>query len=128
MINDFKKVNLKDAKYAHVSKDKIKIFCMKKIQGVEAEYTIEVPNTIGFNFFTKNNEPRSFYFSKYMVRYLKDVNSISYYENNSSQNSIAMGARIESVILHTKKGEITSNKVHLNGKTLCCPDIEAIYH
>lgn len=124
---DFKKVNLKTARYGHISQDKITVCFNTRIQGASVEYSIDFENN-GTIPIPLNESVRSYYVSEDLVKYLKDFTEISHYPNNSTDSAKKLGLSIDTVIARTKKGNFVNSRIiKADGYPMNCCDIEPVY-
>lgn len=132
---DWKKLQLKHARYAHIKQDEIYISFRKKttVNGtrMELEWCERYPNDDAFlpiRVRQGGKKPSSIVINEELIRYLKDILRLEYWPNNSSNNSNDVGATVETTIAYTKKGAFKQDKITINGKALGVPDIEALFN
>ena len=129
--SDWKKLSLKKASHAHITKDTIFIVFKDRLQGVEVDYAVNVPNEfIDIRLGQTLNDPvRTYMVSGGFVRYLKDVHTLLHYPRNSCEDSglAKMDLNLDTVIAMTKKGDISFSTVKnkITGRELTCADIHA---
>lgn len=128
---DWKKVNLKKARFAHVTAETIYIGFETRVQGARVEYALEFPNDKILPIYrqqTPQREVRSYFVNENLVGMLKDIQEIQHYPQNVCDGPIKdMGVTNDTVILVTKKGSIHQSQISLNGKKLNSSDCEALY-
>lgn len=124
---EYKKLNLKKARYAHIKKDDIYIVFKDKIQGAEVEYSVEVKRE-GLITVPLMDKVRSFYVTEGLVKYLKDIVHIEHHPNNYSTAGKEENTNSDTVVAVTKKGYFTQSVYRVNGRRINCADIEALYH
>lgn len=124
--DQFKKLNMKKAYYAHINEKDIFIVFRNKVQGAEVEYSFEVERQ-GLISVPKMDNISSFYVSESLVKYLKEITHISHYPNNESTAGKEEGIKSNTVIAHTNRGSFSQSIYSVNGRKINTADIEAIY-
>ena len=132
---DWKKLRLKNAEYAHITEETIFVSFRKRVNCGSNYKSVEwcevYPNdTILISKHSGIDTFRSVFIGRYMVGYLKDIFKLGLYGKNTTEAMKSFTGHTvnnKSVYVHTKKGEMSFNNISIDGKNLIHQEVEILH-
>lgn len=130
--NDLKKLNLRDAIFGNIFKDRIEVHFKKKVfsNGVQVEWCERYPNNIPINLRRNDIIPayERIFIDGSFIGFLKDITSIDYWPKNNSLNDDTNKRILSTIVVRMKKGKIYFNKYTINGESFGSHEMELLFN
>ena len=124
-IESRKKLNLKHAKYVHILKDRIILYCEKTCKkGIKTEWQETCPNDIPLRLQSGKKYNASYiYLAENLVGIIKEIEALEWWPENQSYTA---EHKLSSLIIRTKKINLSLNNYMIDGKNYSHCDFSII--